>query len=263
MAMGSLSAWSEAPDEFRIAFDRPLDPTRLKNFAKQIEITRGRYVAAADRFESFQPGYQAVKDQLAAPRFDVPAFSTALSPDKRTLIVTTASQSAASTYAVRLPDVAASPETKSTAEIARIPETDVATSLCGIEARWQPRDGSATQTFWLPHLDLEVARALTNGSALHAVTRKVDRRAGRPSCGMDRQIADFLSQRRECGESVDKKRRLTVFRLREQIFGPFEDGCAKRPLEERVGVCKKFSGAAVSFRQIFAHADGLCALSGK
>jgi len=167
-APAPVLAWSEAPDEFRIAFDRPLDPTRLKNFAKQIEITRGRYVAAADRFESFQPGYQAVKDQLAAPRFDVPALSTALSPDKRTLMITTASQNVASTYAVRLPDVAASPETKSTAEIARIPETDVATSLCGIEARWQPRDGSATQTFWLPHLDLEVARALTNGSALHA-----------------------------------------------------------------------------------------------
>jgi putative heme-binding domain-containing protein len=159
-------AWSQAPDEFRVALDRPVDPAQLKDFTKRIEITRGRFVAAGDRFESFQPGYQAVKDQLAAPRFDVPVFSTALTADHRTVIVTTPSQSAATTFALRLPDIGP-PRSTSPGEIARVPETDVATSLCGIEARWQPADGSATQTFWLPHLDLDVARALTVGSAPH------------------------------------------------------------------------------------------------
>jgi putative heme-binding domain-containing protein len=159
-------AWSQAPDEFRIALDRPVNPAQLKEFAKRIEITRGRYVAAGDRWESFQPGYQAVKDQLAAPRFEVPALSTALSADQRTLVVKTASQNASTTYALRMPDIGP-PEATAPGEIARVAETDIATNLCGIEARWQAADGSATQTFWLPHLDFDVARALTAGSAMH------------------------------------------------------------------------------------------------
>ncbi|HEX5176098.1 MAG TPA: PQQ-dependent sugar dehydrogenase, partial [Chthoniobacteraceae bacterium] len=121
-AAAPVLAWSQAPDEFRIAFDHPIDPAQLKDFTKRIEITRGQFVAAGDRFESFQPGYQAVKDQLAAPRFEVPAFSTALSADQRTVIVTTASQSADTAFALRLPDIGPSrPESKT--EIARVPET--------------------------------------------------------------------------------------------------------------------------------------------
>jgi hypothetical protein len=138
----------------------------LKNFARQIEITRGRYVAAGDRFESFQPGYQAVNDQLAAPRFEVPVFGTSLSADRRTLLVTTSSQNAAHAYALRIPDVATTQPGTGHA-IARMSETDIATNLCGIEARWHATDGTATRTAWLPHLDLDVARAFTAGSAEH------------------------------------------------------------------------------------------------
>ena len=65
--------WSASPTELRVTFDRDLDATKLKDLAKQASIEQGRYVAAGDRFESFRPGYQVVMDQMATPRFDVPA----------------------------------------------------------------------------------------------------------------------------------------------------------------------------------------------
>ena len=159
-------AWSSAPDQIRVTFDHALDLARVKNLQKQIEITHGRYVAAGDRFESIRPGYQAVKDQLAAPRYDVPVLGVTLSPDRQTLVLATPPLSAADNYAIDLPDVAGtSAGGKALPQVARI---DVATNLSGLEARWHGADGSETQTIWLPHLDLDVARQFTVGSSEHA-----------------------------------------------------------------------------------------------
>ena len=76
-------AWAASPTEMRVAFDRPLDPTQLKELAKRTTITQGRYVSAGDRFESLRPGYQAVQDQLAGERYDVPVLSAMLTADHR------------------------------------------------------------------------------------------------------------------------------------------------------------------------------------
>ena len=62
-------AYAAGPTETRIVFDRPLDPAQFKNLQKQSEITMGRYVTAGERFESFRPGYQAVKFQREVKRY--------------------------------------------------------------------------------------------------------------------------------------------------------------------------------------------------
>lgn len=158
-------AWSAAPDELRVAFDRELEPAALKNVAKQIDITRGRYVAAGDRFEALRPGYQAVKDQLVTPREDVPVLGITLSPDRRTLAIATPPQNSAVSLAITLPSFA---ESTTAPGLPRHPQIDLATDLCGIDARWQAASGTETWNGWLPHLDLAIARELTSASSEHA-----------------------------------------------------------------------------------------------
>jgi len=54
-----------------------MDPSLLQNLTHPSAITMGRYVTAGERFESFRPGYQAVKNQRTMPRFETahPVYS--------------------------------------------------------------------------------------------------------------------------------------------------------------------------------------------
>lgn len=161
-------AWPAGLNEARIAFDRPLDPAQLQGLAKAVTIERGRYVAAGDRFESLRPGYAVVHQQLTAPRFELPVLSAQLAPDRRTLILATASHPEAVTYAVTLPGLGrppASPLAKG--EIRQHPAIDLAYDLSGVAATWTPSTGHDTWSGWLPHLDLDVARTFTVASAEH------------------------------------------------------------------------------------------------
>ena len=88
--------------ELRVTFDRDLDPTKLRDLAKRTEITAGRYVAAGDQYESFRPGYQVVRDQMAAPRRDVPVLGATLSADKRSISFAIPPQSVAENYAISI-----------------------------------------------------------------------------------------------------------------------------------------------------------------
>ena len=154
-------AWSASETELRVAFDRDIDATKLKELAKHATVEQGQYVSAGDRFESFRPGYQAVKDQLAAPRYAVPVLAAALSADRREIVLTTPPRTATVNYAVTLPDFTGTSAPPRRAEI------DIASDLTGIAADWKGADG-ATWTGWLPHADLPTARELTSASASHS-----------------------------------------------------------------------------------------------
>jgi putative heme-binding domain-containing protein len=159
-------SWNSAPGEWRVEFDRELDPAQLRNFAKGVEITQGRHVAAGDPFETIRPGYQAVKDQLATPRFDVPVLGAALAADRRTIILTTAPQTAAYNYAITMPRVGESG--KMEGALPQYPQVDLAATLGGVTAEWTATNGGEKWSGWLPHADLDVAREFTRGSAEHA-----------------------------------------------------------------------------------------------
>ena len=146
-----VAAWSASPTELRIAFDHELDPEKLRDLAKRATITQGLYVAAGDRFETFRPGYQVVKDQQAAPRFDVPVLGASLSADRREIALTTPPRTAAVNYAIALPD-----------------SLDLASDLTGVEAEWKSSDGKESWRGWLPHPDLAIARDILSASAEHA-----------------------------------------------------------------------------------------------
>jgi putative heme-binding domain-containing protein len=165
-------AWSASPSEIRIAFDPPLEPTRLKDLSQHSTITQGKYALAGDRFETIRPGYQLVADQLAAARYDVPVLGSSVSADGHILTLTTPPRVAAVNYAVTLPSsivaISAADMSSDKKILSQHATIDLLTDLTGVAAEWRSKNSGETWQGWLPHLDLAVARAFTAGSSEHA-----------------------------------------------------------------------------------------------
>ncbi len=134
-------AWAASPTETIVAFDRPLAA------ATGAKIEAGRYVDAADRFETIRPGYAVVQMQQRQPRTAVEVKATRLSDDRRALIIETAPRAQAINYALTLDTM------------------DLAHGLSGLAAEWQ--GGGAKWNGWLPHPDFAAAREFTRGSSMH------------------------------------------------------------------------------------------------
>ncbi|MBI3878168.1 MAG: c-type cytochrome, partial [Verrucomicrobia bacterium] len=213
-------AWSASPTEIRIAFDRPLDPANLRDLAKRTSITAGKYVMPGDRFEVMRPGYQVVQDQLAAPRYDMPVLSAALSADHRTIHLITAPRTAAVNYAVRMPNVSVgadvrrltsnaergvrSAESKSeTPHVVSYDDIELLVNNNGVEAKWTSEDGKETWSGWLPHLDTEVSKALTAGSAEHERYLKLLTKPGRLSLQSQLDLHAMLQPTVQPGSKLD------------------------------------------------------------
>jgi putative heme-binding domain-containing protein len=151
------------PGEIRIAFDKPLDPQLLQNITKQTTVTAGKFVRAGDRFESLWPGYAVVNAEKMTPRTDIAVHSIQLSPDRRTLSLFTDPLTAAVHYAVTLPGIG---RTTMKGTLRQEPQIDLAFDLAGCEAKWTCKDGKLW-TGWLPYLDIQIAKAITEGSKEH------------------------------------------------------------------------------------------------
>jgi putative heme-binding domain-containing protein len=162
-----VAVWSSGPQEVRVAFDRPLDPQHLKNLAAQTKITYGEYVQAGDRFETLHPPYAVVQMQMHTPRFDLPVYGAKITSDHRTLILATAPQRQAVHYAVMLPGLGRPAKPSAKDELPQHPQIDLAWTLTGVSALWQPKAAGPGWSGWLPHFDLDVAREFTLGSASH------------------------------------------------------------------------------------------------
>ena len=176
-----VATWAAGPQEVRVAFDQPLDPAHLKNLAGQTKITYGEFVSAADRFETLRPGYAVVQAQLSSPRYNLPVHGISVTPDRRTLVISTAPHRADVQYALVLPRLTGSSDqalvTKPSGEekeglqsgnsgrpLPQHPQVDLAYSLNGVLATWVPDDNSRPSwTGVLPHLDLDVSRLFSGG----------------------------------------------------------------------------------------------------
>lgn len=143
--------YATSPNEFRIVFDRPVELEQVRNLTRRSNITMGTHVSAGDRFETMRPGYQVVKDQMKVGRYELPVLSTALSADRREIVIVTEPRFEDSNYAVAI----LGGEESGSSDI------DVLTNLNGVEAQ------RGAVTTWLPHMDLGVARELTHASDRH------------------------------------------------------------------------------------------------
>lgn len=158
-----VQSWAAAPDEFRIAFDRPLNPSDWATAKEHVKIEAGPYVAAGDRFEVIRPGYQIVRDQLATPRRWINVLGLSLTEDRRTLVLRVPRQTELANYALSLPR----PEAWSQpGGIPQHPEIDLLVTLNGVPAVGTAKGGVQTKVV-LPHPSLAAARVFTTGSAEH------------------------------------------------------------------------------------------------
>jgi putative heme-binding domain-containing protein len=157
-----VMAWASAPDEFRVAFDKPLDIADWREAGKQVTIEAGPYVGAGDRFEAIRPGYQVVRDQMASPRRWVDVLGLSLSADLRTLVLRVPRQTEPVSYAITLP----LPEKwRTKGGIRQEPQMDLALSLHGVEAA--VGEGANELQIVLPHPNFTASARLAEGSADH------------------------------------------------------------------------------------------------
>jgi len=178
-----IATWVSGTQEVRIAFDRPLDPGRLKGLAAKIEITASPYISAGDRFETVKPGYETVQQQSSAARRSITVYSASVTADRRTLILATDLQTEAVRYAVRLPGLGRESEVASPGALPQESAIDVDYSLAGVQATWEAAPGTVTSTepataniltSVLPHLNLDVSRNLSLGAPdLEALSEKL------------------------------------------------------------------------------------------
>lgn len=151
-------AWAAASDEFRIAFDRPLEPADWTKAKDQVKIEAGHHVSAGDRFEIIRPGYQVVRDQMTQPRRWVELLGLTFTEDRRTMVLRVPRQTERINYAVTLP----MPETwRQRGGIAQHPQIDVLVTLNGVAASAQERRSV------LPHPSVAASKVLTMSSAEH------------------------------------------------------------------------------------------------
>ncbi|MGV3532130.1 MAG: ThuA domain-containing protein, partial [Chthoniobacteraceae bacterium] len=163
-----VQAWAAASDEFRVSFDRPLDPTDWAFAKADTKIEAGAFVSAGDRFETVRPGYQVVRDQMSMPRRWVDVQSVGLSEDRRTLVVRVPRQTEPVNYAISLPLPAA---WKQESGIYQHPQIDVMATLNGVAAAVTTAAGQELRTV-LPHAAPKVSAAFTAGSAEHEAVLK-------------------------------------------------------------------------------------------
>jgi hypothetical protein len=161
-------AWASGPQEVRIGYDRPIDPANLRELTRRVSIEYGNAVRPGDRFESMRPGYEVVGRQLASPRFELSVLLAQISPDHRSLLLTTAPHLEASSYAITVQGVPhKAGQTYRPGEVRQVEDTELGYDLSGVEATWTPEGGEVAWSDWLPHSDLRVAREFTVASAEH------------------------------------------------------------------------------------------------
>ncbi|HVS38957.1 MAG TPA: ThuA domain-containing protein [Gemmataceae bacterium] len=195
-------AWAAGPHEVRVAFDAPLEPNQLKDLARWASIEYGKYIRPGDRFEVKRPGYEAVRRQLATPRFDLPVRAVGVSGDRRTLILTTDAMPEAVSYALTL-DGFGRPDKPGLGELPQHPCVDIGYDLCGVEASWRAKDGDGAWDGWLPHLDLSVCRALTAGSAEHDRLWELMRQPGTLTLRTKLDLWQMLRPAVQVGSTLD------------------------------------------------------------
>lgn len=196
-----VATWSSSPTELRVAFDKPLEPARMKDLAKRIDLTRGQFAFAGDRFEAKRPGYAVVYSQMTEARHDSPVQSVTFTPDWRTMIVHARPRLEAWNESLTISNFVQN----SRAGIPQHPDIDLSANLHGLEATWTPKDGKEWRG-WLPHPDLDVSRALTTGSSEHEELWRRMEKPGTLRLRGQLNIWEMLQPAIQPGSTLDYKR---------------------------------------------------------
>ncbi len=175
-----VAAWTAGAEEFRVAFDKPLDEAEWLGLAREIRIESGAYASPGDRFEVLRPGYQVVRDQLAQPRRWLDLRGVGFDHGGRTLVLRVPPQGGAGGPASMAHQVVTLPlpaSWKTENGLAQAAAMDVAVHAHGVQGRAVLQDGRAAAVL-LPHPAPEVSAALMRGSADHEAFMHLARQDG-------------------------------------------------------------------------------------
>lgn len=156
-----------SPTELRVVFDAPLGDDLLVDIQKRVVVQEGPFVRVGDRFETFRPGYRAVSQQQSLKPRPVDVLAVRASEDRHSLIITSHERSSALHGSIHIAGWPRGDEGGKGA-LPQASIVEVGTDFSGVSAAWVAEDGEQKWAGWLPHCDLEVARALTLESAEHA-----------------------------------------------------------------------------------------------
>ena len=172
-----IRIWPQSPHEVRVAFDGPLKPNQITGLVEQSQIVYGEYVAAGDRFESIRPGYAVTKMQQTLPRRKLPIYSASVTPDQKTLILSTATHRWNASYALTLPGLGRQDDVSKPGDLPQVSQIDLSYSLSGVSARWQGAlPSQAILQCTLPHLNTSIATTLLlNDADIEELNRATSR----------------------------------------------------------------------------------------
>lgn len=154
-----IAAWSASPIEMKIAFDRPIDASKVAG--EGVSIEAGKYVWEGDQHEWIFPGYEVVKAAKTSVRRKLKVTGVTVSEDQRMVTLATAPQPWNTRYAITLPGIAA-PNTNQAGDT-----IELSCEMGGVQASWAGEGNVETWNGWLPHIDTNVIRTMTAGSASH------------------------------------------------------------------------------------------------
>ncbi len=166
-------AWPASSQELHVAFDRPVDLGDVQGLIEKAHIEHSPWTAAGDRFESIRPGYAVVQMQMATRRFDLKILGIQLTPDRRTLVVSTDKHTDLNQYSLSLPWKSRADSKPQGRSQEQIGDLDLQYSLNGVTAELTAADGTSSWSGWLPHVDLQVAKQFTGASSEHAALFKL------------------------------------------------------------------------------------------
>jgi len=188
-------AFTPAPGEVRVVFDRPLRSEWLARTAADSRIDFGSAVSAGDRFEQFRPGYAVVVAQDLDARRPLPIHGVQVSPDGHTLVLATAPHRTAVGHALMLALDPAVFGGDGIVDLAYVPDGSV--------VEWRAADGSECWSGWLPCLDTALARQLTAGSPDHDRLWHLLERAGTLTLATSLDLSGMLRPEVQPGAVLD------------------------------------------------------------
>lgn len=218
-----VATWAASQREIHVAFDRPLDPQRLKKIADKVKIEFGRYVSAGDRFENLSPPYAVVRRQSVAPRFQLGVHGVSVTNDLRNLIIATDPMTADVRYAVTIPSLDLPAEVDDPIQTGHR-QVDVGFGLRGVNATWQTESQDESWSGWLPHLEWQVSDPMTKQSASHDDLRRrmaASGRSGTLTLSTILDLSDVLRPKVQPGSTLDAPLPEETVTLVVRSTGPF------------------------------------------
>ncbi len=146
-----------SPSTTALVFAQPGEAAAWAERAGQARVESGRYADAADRLETFRPGYAVVERQQKEAGQAVAVVGAKVSDDGHSVLLETAERRVAWSYALSVPRAAGALE--------------VAHDLSGVAAAWRGAEGEEWRG-WLPHPDFAAARHFCRASPVHAALWK-------------------------------------------------------------------------------------------